>query len=141
MYPELYDMSTPDYTMPDVVDPDMMYAMEDFDYMYEPMIAESGMWQDDMNMENFDMDSMVDWQQQDMRAEFRDYFGYAIMGDMWDNSKPSECNEGCDAEFEMCCVHVAMQDMDTQVTNHEYYCMAQEAAMDDFTMSMSAYDT
>jgi hypothetical protein len=95
----------------------------------------------DIDMNDIEFTDIVSFTQQDMRAEFRDYFGYAIMGDMWDETKPSKCEDSCDAEYEMCCVQVAMQDMETQVSSYESYCMIQdEAVMQDFEMGMSGYD-
>lgn len=156
----MYTMTDFDYS-----DPEMMYTMTEFDPSMEPalydMVPEAmdknftiedaiDMIQNGTDFESiaedagveldFDMQDLVNWNQQEMRGEFRDYFGYAIMGDMWDESKPSKCDEGCNAEYEMCCVQVAMQDKNSQVTNYESYCMTQDSAMEDMQMAMSGYD-
>jgi hypothetical protein len=53
---------------------------------------------DTLNEMEFGMKDVVEITKQNMRFEFRDYFGYAIIGDIWDESKPSQCDESCNAE-------------------------------------------
>ena len=77
---------------------------------------------------------------EEMRIAFRDYFGYAIMGDMWDESMPSKCDDSCNAEYEMCCVQVAMRDQTTLVASSERYCMTQESVMGDYELGLYGYD-
>jgi hypothetical protein len=75
-----------------------------------------------------------------MREDFRDYFGWAIMGDVWDTRMPSKCSENCSNEYEMCCFQVSMKNRDTQIYSYESYCMYQDAALSDFNMEMFEYE-
>ena len=95
----------------------------DYYYDYDPAIAESGMasgnWtaMDDMYYEG-------DWQMEQMRSDFRDYFDYAISGEMWeDYSMPMMCDDSCNSNYNRCCVEVSMYDRDTGSMNSENYCM------------------
>ena len=108
------------------------------DYDFETIVDESGPMEG-VDIE-FDMDEFIEWIQEDMRSEFRDYFSYAIMGDMWDETKPSECDDSCDAEYEMCCVQVAMKDQNTLVLSSERYCMTQESVKGDYELGLYGYD-
>ena len=51
---------------------------------------------------------IISWDQEQMREDFRDYFGWAIMGDIWDSREASQCADRCSEERDMCCVQVSM---------------------------------
>jgi len=74
-----------------------------------------------------------------MREDFRDYMGWAIMGDVWDSRQASTCADRCSQEYDMCCVQVSMRDETTNMWNYESYCMYQEAIMGDYDMDMMGY--
>jgi hypothetical protein len=97
--PTLYDFDIEPIDWEDM-DPSIYYNMTD---MWE-------MGNSSMPIDFNDTMDIVSWDQEQMREEFRDYFGWAIMGETWDTRKPSKCDDSCSDEYQMCCFQVSMQD-------------------------------
>ena len=83
---------------------------------------------------------IISWDQEQMREEFREAYGWAIMGDVWDSREASTCADRCNEEYDMCCVQVTMQDMYSQAVNYESYCMYKDSIMDDYSAEMMGYE-
>lgn len=72
-----------------LADPEF-YQNQAEEWAYAPMIAESGITVDFNNT-----GSAVSWDQEQMRDAFRENYGWAIMGDIWDSREPSTCADRC----------------------------------------------
>lgn len=118
----------------ELTDPEYYYNQAE-QFGYDQIIAESG-----LPLDFNSTTDVISWDQEQMRNNFRDAFGWAIMGDIWDSREASTCNDRCNKEYDMCCVEVAMQDMNSQAMNYESYCMYKDSIMDDYSMDMMGYE-
>lgn len=78
-----------DMNWDELADP-TFYEDQAKDWGYDAIIAESG-----MPMEYNSDTNSVEWNQEKMRQDFRDYMGWAIMGDVWDSRQDSTCADRC----------------------------------------------
>jgi hypothetical protein len=130
---ENYDIMPISMDWDELSDPDFYYDQAE-EWGYDSIIAESGL--------PIDFNSTTDvisWDQEQMREDFRDYFGWAIMGDVWDSREASSCADRCSEESGMCCVAISMQNMQSQAWSYESYCMYQDSIMADYDMEMMGY--
>jgi len=65
----------------------------------------------------------LDNQQLKMRANFRDYFFYAITGVSTDPSSEGKCASECFQSADHCCASVIARDPDTGLTMTDTLCM------------------
>jgi hypothetical protein len=131
--PIMEDYMPEDMNWDELSDPNFYYDQAE-EWGYDSIIAESGL--------PIDFNSTTDvisWDQEQMREDFRDYFGWAIMGDVWDSREASSCADRCSEESGMCCVAVSMQNMQSQAWSYESYCMYQDSIMADYDMEMMGY--
>ena len=94
------------------MDYDMLYnstmedykeMLPDYDYAaYSEMMPEK----EDFNS----ADDVITWTQEQMRADFRDEFEYAMDAMDFDYSMPSRCNDSCNDDYDKCCTEVSMMD-------------------------------
>jgi hypothetical protein len=75
-----------------------------------------------------------------MRQDFRDYFGFAILGNVWNVNDVSTCGDACSGDYDKCCFNVYMTDRNTNATNNENYCMIEDAATDEFAIQMMNFE-
>lgn len=86
-----YDMmyNTTGYDMMYDTTMEPMPIMEEFyDYDYSEMLPEKENYMDTV-------DDVYSWTQEQMRADFRDMYGYAMDSMDFDYSMPSRCNDKC----------------------------------------------
>ena len=138
-----FDLMDEYMPLPENMDWDMLTDPEFYndqaeEWGYDPIIAESGIAGLPIDFNSTTVD-IISWDQEQMRDDFRDYFGWAIMGDVWDSREASTCADRCSEENGMCCVQISMQDMQSQAWNYESYCMYQESIMADYDMEMMGY--
>ena len=118
--PEIGEMS-----VDDLQDPEMMYTMaEDWAYEMDPELASAAStyvsFNDNSNSTN---SRMITFDAEQMRQDFRDYFGFAILGNVWNINDVSTCGDACSGDYDKCCFNVYMTDRNTNATNNENYCM------------------